>query len=141
MTYLVAFDGRARSEAALRRAAACATRNDERLVVVSVLPTDDAFAETYGLADGGEYDPEAAAERLHAVVGDVAPDAEFHTEHVDAYAGKRRIAERIARTAREEAADVVLLGSDDAGRVLRSITSVDDADDVEPAFDVFVVRT
>lgn len=139
MTYLVAFDGRARSERALCRAGTFANRTDERLVVVSVLPTDDALAETYDLVEDGTYDPEAVAQRLRASAAGVAPDAEFRAERVDTYAGKRQIAEEISRAAREEGADVVFVGGDDAGRVVQSISSVDGAEDSE--YDVFVVRS
>lgn len=146
-TYLVACDGGDRAGAALRRAAQFASRTGARLVVVSVLPTDDALAETYDLAEDGTYDPGAAADRLREAVEEVAPEAAFRAERVDAYAGKGRIADELARTAREEDADVVFLGSDDPGRVVRSVARVgerdaDGADVAEGAdYDVFVVRT
>ena len=140
-TYLVAYDGGDRAAAALRRAAAFAGRTDARLVVVSVLPTDDALADTYGLAEGGTYDPGAAADRLRATVEDVAPGAAFRAERVDAYAGKRRIAGEISRVAREEDADVVFLGTDDPGRVVRPVARVGDSDADGGDYDVFVVRS
>lgn len=148
-TYLVAYDGGARSRAALRRAAAFATRGDARLVVVSVLPTDASLAETYGLAEGGTYDPGGAADRLRAAVQEVAPEATFRAERVDAYAGKDRIARRISRAAHEEDADVVFLGSDNPGRVVRPVARVGGPDgdgsdaegDEAAAYDVFVVRS
>ena len=143
-TYLVAYDGGARSRAALRRAATFANRGEARLVVVSVLPTDASLAETYDLVEDGSYDPGAAADRLRASVEEVAPEAAFRVERVDAYAGKGRLADAISRAAREEDADVVFLGSDDPGRVVRPVARVDgsDADGDEAAdYDVFVVRS
>lgn len=139
VTYLVAYDGGDRSGAALQRAAAFAGRTGAGLVVVSVLPTDDALAETYDLTEDGTYDPEVAADRLRAAVEEVAPEAAFRTERVDAYAGKRRIAGEIARVAREADADVVFLGSDDPGRVVRSVARVGDAGGSD--YDVFVARS
>lgn len=137
MTYLVAFDGGARSEAALRRARAVAAATDESLVAVSVLPTDEFLAETYDLLDDGEYDPEAAADRLRRAARELAPDAGFRAERVDTYAGKRRIADRLRRAAHEEDADVVFVGSDAAGRVVRRLSRVEETAE----YDLFVVRT
>ena len=138
MTYLVAFDGGARSTAALGRAASLAAETGARLVVVSVLPTDDALAETYDLLEDGEYDPSAAADRLRRAAGELAPEAAFRTERVDAYAGRRRVADRLRRVAREEDADLVFVGTDGVGRVLRRLSRVDDASGAE--YDVLVVR-
>lgn len=142
-SYLVAYDGGAGAERALRRATAFADRSGARLVVASVLPTDPALAETYDLHEGGEYDPDAAAERLRASVAEVAPDAEFRAERVDAYAGKRRVAEELSRLAAEEDADVVFVGGDDAGRVVRRLSTVDggDAEGGDAGYDLFVVRS
>lgn len=141
MTYLVAFDGTDRSETALSRASAFADSTDERLVVVSVLPTDDDLAAEYGLIEGDEYDPENAAERLRGRVEAVAPDAEFRVESVDAYAGKGRIASEIREVARELDADVVFVGSDNAGRVVQPVTSVGGPVASATDYDVFIVRS
>lgn len=131
-TYLVAYDGGDHAREALRRAAGFASRTDARLVVVGVLPTDPGLAGTYDLAADGPYDPGAAADRLRAAVEEVAPDAAFRAERVDAYAGKGRIARVIRRVAREVDADVVVLGSDDPGRVVRRVARVDGADAAVP---------
>lgn len=141
MSYLVAFDGTDLSTNALRRAVAFAETNDERLVIVSVLPTDRSLAEQYGLVEGDEYDPEAAAERLRETALEVAPDADFRVEHIDRYAGKGQIATKIRRTARREGADVVFIGSDNAGRVVKPITSVGDSVASSLEYDVFIVRS
>lgn len=137
MTYLVAFDGSEGSTTALRRAAALAADTDADLLVVSVLPTDEALAGTYGLIEDGTYDPEAAAERLRAAATEVTADATFRVEDVDAYAGRRRIADRIGSIAREESAEFVFV-SGDVGRVVRRVCSHDD--DTRD-YDVVVVRT
>lgn len=141
MTYLVAFDGSALSETALRRATTFAEATDERVVAVSVVPTDDALAEEYGLVEDGEYDPAAAADRLGEAVCDVAPDAEFRPDSVDAYAGKGRIAREITRAASQEDASVVFVGSDDAGRIVQTVSSVGGAVASEGDFDVYVARS
>ncbi|MFQ3318641.1 MAG: nucleotide-binding universal stress UspA family protein [Natronomonas sp.] len=141
MTHLVAFDGTALSEAALRRAKRFERQNDERLVAVSVLPTDDVLAEEYGLVDGDEYDPEAAAGRLRDSATDIAPGAEFRAESIDAYAGRRQVATKIRRAARDEDATLVFIGSDDAGRVVKPVSSVGSAVAGTPDYDVFIVRS
>lgn len=141
MSYLVAFDGSDLAAAALRRATTFADATDERVVVVSVVPADGALAAEYDLVADGEYDPARAAERLRAAAGDVAPEAEFRAESVDAYAGKGRIARAIARVADEEDATVVFVGSDDAGRVVQPVTSVGDRVASGGDYDVFVVRS
>lgn len=142
-TYLVAYDGGADSERALRRATAFADRTGARLVVASVLPTDASLAETYDLTDDGEYDPEAAAERLRAAA-EAAPEADFRAERVGAYAGRRRIAKVLSRVAGEEEAEVVFVGGDDAGRVVQRLSRADGASAErggDAGFDVFVVRS
>lgn len=141
MTYLVAFDGSDLSVAALRRATTFAAALDERVVVVSVVPTDEALAAEYDLVGDGEYDPAGAAERLRAAARDVAPDVEFRAESVDAYAGKGLIAREITRVAREEDASVVVVGSDDAGRVVQPVSSVGGNVASTGDYDVFVVRS
>lgn len=144
VTYLVAYDGGAGSERALQRATAFADQRDARLVVASVLPTDPALAETYDLHEGGEYDPDAAAERLRASAAEVAPAAEFRAERVDVYAGKRRIAKELSRVAVEEDADVVFVAVDDTGRVVQQLSAVDAVDTEsggDNGYDLFVVRS
>jgi nucleotide-binding universal stress UspA family protein len=141
MTYLVGFDGTHLSEAALQRATAFAELNDERLVVVSVLPMDADLAADYGLIDGDEYDPEAAAHRLEERANEIAPEAEFRVESVDAYAGKGRIATEIREVARETNADLVFVGSDNAGRIVQPISSVGGSVASAKSYDVFIVRS
>lgn len=139
-TYLVGYDGGPGSASALRRARRFAERDGGRVLAVSVLPTDEPLAATYDLLEGGEYDPEAAAERLRAAAADVAPAAGFRAERVDAYAGKRRIAKEIDRVAREADADVVFLGRD-AGRVVRTLAGEEGSVAEDAGYDLYLVRS
>lgn len=141
MTYLVAFDGTDLSETALLRAAEFADSTDERLVVVSVLPTDEDLAAEYGLVEGDSYDPGEAAQWLRKQAEEIAPDAEFRVESVDAYAGKGRIATKIREIARGVDAGVVFVGSDNAGRVVQPVSSVGGAVASGTDYDVFIVRS
>ena len=108
---------------------------------MSVLPTDEDLAAEYGLVEGDTYDPVDAAQRLRTRVENIAADAEFRTESVDAYAGKGRIATEIREVARELDADVVFVGSDNAGRVVQPVTSVGGAVASGTDYDVFIVRS
>lgn len=141
MVYLVAFDGTDLSTAALRRAADFAETNDERLIVVSVLPTDRTLAEEYGLVEGDDYDPEAAAGRLRDAALDIVPDADVRIDHIDRYAGKGQIASKIRKRARQEDAKIVFLGSDNAGRIVKPVSSVGGSVASGLEYDVFIVRS
>lgn len=142
MTYLVAFDGSSLSEAALRRASTIAPAADESVLVVSVIPTDEVLAAEYDLGDPDEgYDPGTAADRLREAAHSIAPDAPIRVESVDAYAGKGQIAAVISRVAREAAASVVFVGSENAGRVVRPVSSVGGAVASRGDYDVFIVRS
>lgn len=141
MTYLAAYDGSPLADAALRRAAAFARDEDEDLVVASVVPTDEPLAETYDLVEDGEYDPEAAAERLRTDARSIAPDCAFRARRVDPYAGKGRIATEISHVIREVDADLVVVGSDNAGRVVEPVSSVGSSVASGTDYDVLVVRS
>jgi nucleotide-binding universal stress UspA family protein len=141
MSCLVAFDGSQPSSAALERAAAFADET-ERLLVVSVVPTDERLAAAYGLAETGTeeaYDPERTAERLRAAATRLAAAAGFRVEYVDGYAGKRTIAATIREVAGETAADTVVVGCEAAGRVVEALCGGDTA--AQPTYDVLVVRS
>lgn len=141
MTFLVAYDGSPLAEAALRRAAAFASDENEPLVVASVVPTDEPLAETYGFVEGGEYDPEAAAERLRSDARAIAPACEFRARRVDPYAGKGRIATEIGHVIREVDADLVVVGSENAGRVVDPVSSVGSSVASSTDYDVLIVRS
>jgi nucleotide-binding universal stress UspA family protein len=141
MSCLVAFDGSQPSSAALERAAAFADET-ERLLVVSVVPTDERLAAAYGLAEAGTegaYDPERTAERLRAAATRLAAAAGFRVEYVDGYAGKRTIAATIREVAGEAAADTVVVGCEAAGRVVEALCGGDVAE--QSTYDVLVVRS
>lgn len=141
MTCLVAYDGSALAEAALRRAAEFADDGDEELVVASVVPTDEPLAETYDLVEGDEYDPETAAANLRRGARSIAPDCEFRARRVDPYAGKGRIATEIGHVIREVDADLVVVGSENAGRVVEPVSSVGSSVASGTEYDVLVVRS
>lgn len=140
MSCLVAFDGSRPSSLALERAAVL-TDETERLVVVSVVPTDERLAAEYDIAETGrdeEYDPERTAERLRAAASRLAAASSFRVEYVDGYAGKQTIAATIREVAGETAADTIVVGCEAAGRVVEALCGGDAAE--QSASDVLVVR-
>lgn len=60
---------------------------------------------------------------------------------VDRFAPKGTIAQRIRRTAKDLAAEVVFVGSDNAGRVVGSLFTVGGSVASDAAYDVHIVRT
>lgn len=141
VTYLVAYDGSPLADAALERAAAHADALGEDVVVASVLPADEALAGEYGWSDDGEYDPDTVAADLRAAALATAPDATVRIERIGPYAGRTRIARTIHDLADEHEADVVFVGSDDAGRVVEPVSSVGGAVATGTDYDVYVVRS
>lgn len=142
MTFLVSFDGRDLSAAALRRAADLAGRLDERLVVVSVVPTDPLYAVRYGwIDDEREFDHDRITEMLGERALEIAPTAVFRPESVHAYASHNTIAKRVKRIARDEDASVVFIGSDNAGRFAAPVSSVGDKVSSSADYDVYIVRS
>ncbi len=141
MTYLAAYDGRPLGTAALERAAEFARDADEDLVVAAVVPTDGALAASYDLADGDGYDPAAAVERLRTEARSIAPDGEFRPRRVDPYAGRGRIAREIGHVIDDVDADLVVVGSDNAGRVVGPVASVGSQVAADTDYDVLVVRS
>lgn len=77
---------------------------------------------------------------LRGRVEAVAPDAEFIHEVVDRFAARGTIASRIRRVARESDTDMVFVGSENAGRLVTSITSVGSSVAAAHAYDVVIVR-
>lgn len=145
MVYLVPFDGSALSEAALVRAREFAEHADRQVIALSVIPADDEYARERGWADpDGTFDPASVAGRLEADVAEIAPDATFRweeTEAVSTLASTTMDVSRAIRTvAHEVEADVVFIGSENAGRVAAPVTSVGEPVSEDPAYDVFIVR-
>lgn len=141
MPYLIAYDGSPLAEAALRRGVDFAEADDEPLVVATVVPTDEPLAATYDLLEDGDYDPEAAAERLRREARAIAPDCDFRARRVDPYAGKGRIATEIGHVIRNVEADLVVVGSENAGRVVEPVASVGSSVASGTDYDVLIVRT
>lgn len=142
MTFLVSFDGRPLSQAALSRAVGFASTVDEPIVVLTVIPDgNSSYARDHEWLDPDEsFDRETVVGRLRRSVDDMAPDAEFRYELVDRYAPSGTISSRIKRTIRDVDASMVFIGSDNAGRIAATVTSVG-AGISGGDYDVLLVRT
>lgn len=142
MTLVVPFDGSNLSEAALTRATEFGAVFDERVLAVTVIPAgNDDYARERDWLDADEpYDVDAVVATLRARIEAIAPAAGFRHEIVDRYAARGTIAARIRSVAREVDAGLVFVGSENAGRLVTSITSVGSSVAADQAYNVVIVR-
>lgn len=141
MTVMVAYDGTALARAALGRGVELGEAFEEDVVVVSVVPDDSLYAREHGWVESErEYDAEVQAEQFADEVAEIAPEAEFRLETLgDAH--PRDVAKRLRRTAYDLTANVVVLGSENAGRIVAPVSSVGDTVVSSPLYDVYIVRS
>jgi len=142
MTLVVPFDGSELAAAALVRAAEFSAVLEEPVLAVSVVPEGGAsFARERDLIDADEqFEMETVVARLREAVRSLCPDAEFRHLVVDRYARAGTVAKRVRRVAREAEASMVFIGSDNAGRLVTSISSVGGSVATDEAYDVVIVR-
>jgi nucleotide-binding universal stress UspA family protein len=138
MVYLVPFDGSVLSEAALVKATKFGTAVGERVLAFSVVRAGkpgDAVA-----LDSGPETVEEVVGRLHDAVESLAPNADFEHATVDRYAPTGAITSRIRRFADERDVSMVFVGSENAGRIATSLTSVGRGLATDDGYDVVIVR-
>lgn len=145
MTLLVPFDGTELSEAALEHATAFAEFRGEDVVALTVVPDEPEYALSRNWLDPNEpFDPEAIAERFEARVADIAPGAEFRYEIPEDVSSMASITTDIIRTIRAVAhevdASVIVIGSENAGRVSTPVSSVGAPVSEDPSYDVYIIR-
>jgi nucleotide-binding universal stress UspA family protein len=139
MTLVVPFDGSQLAEAALVRASQFGSLLDEPGVAVTAIPDGDTqFARRVGVTD--EPTVEAVADHLESRVRQIAPTATFRAEAVGKYAPSGQIAKTIRRAAKDLDASMVFIGSENAGRIVRSLGSVGGSVATDEAYDVVIVR-
>ncbi len=124
MSLVVPFDGSALSKAALVRAAQFEQVLEEEVLAVSVIPKNNAqYARERGwIGEAEPYDPESIVTHLRTEVSKLAPGASFQYIAVGRHAPRGTIAGRIRRFARENDATILFIGSENAGRIVSSIT-------------------
>jgi nucleotide-binding universal stress UspA family protein len=142
MTLVVPFDGSELSEAALLRATEFGDAFDEDVLAVSVIPKGDKrYAREHGWIEAGEeFDLESIVSTLREQVTDASPRADFRHQVAGRYAPSASVARRLQEVAREEDASMVFIGSENAGRVVTSMSSVGRNVTASEAYDVVIVR-
>lgn len=142
MTIAVPFDGSELSEAALVRAAEFDDVLEEGLLVITVVPSGNTeYARDRGWLDPDEqFDLETIRDRLETQAHDCCPEARFRLETVDRYAPSGSIANRIRQIGHEADASLVCLGSENAGHVVTTVSSVASTVASDDTYDLLVVR-
>lgn len=156
MTYMVPFDGSPRSKAALAKASLHAIALDDvspalrrelvtdrpvDVVAVSIIPDSARYAREAGWIDEGEdFAVRDVAEQLHRQVIDLAPSARFDYEAVGRRSRSGKISSRLRQWAADLDADVVFIGSENAGRIVQPVTSVGRGLASDQDFDLCIVR-
>jgi nucleotide-binding universal stress UspA family protein len=141
MSYVVAFDNSPLSLTALRRAVEYGEAVGEDVVAVTAIQRDKALARERGWIGGDEtFDVATAARNLTAAVSEIAPDASFEYRTLDSHAPRGRVARAVKELAVEAGAEVVFVGSDNAGRMVSSISSVGQSVYADDRYDVHIVR-
>jgi len=142
MTVVVPFDGSALSVAALERATDIQSAFGSSVHAFTVVPDGNTeYARERGWLDAGErFDPERVVSQIAEQVETATPEATFAYDVVNRYAPSGVIANRIRRYARTEDATLVVIGSENAGRIVTSVSSVGSPVAADESYDVLLVR-
>jgi len=142
MTLVVPFDGSTLAEAALVRATAFGTVFDEDVLAVSVIPKGNAkyARERDWLEQNEEFDMQSVITTLHEQVTDLCPSSDFRHKVVSHSAPTGLIAKQLRKVARKEDASMVFIGSENAGHIVASVSSVGRKVVTGDSYDVVIVR-
>ncbi|MHB9287824.1 universal stress protein [Halobacteriales archaeon Cl-PHB] len=141
MSIVVPFDGCELSQLALRRARIMADAFQTPVHAVTIIPRGSDYAREQGWLEADEpFDGERIAERLRHQVAEIAPEVTYHSQQVNSRLPRGSIAKRIRRFAQANDANVVFIGSENAGRVVTPISSVGGSVAADEDYDVYVIR-
>jgi nucleotide-binding universal stress UspA family protein len=142
MTLVVPFDGSDLAEAALVRATEFGIVFEEDVLAVSVIPKgDEEYARDHGWIEPNEdADVGTVVSRLHRQVTDLCPTANFRHRVVDKRAPAGEISKQLRTVAEREDASMVFVGSENAGHLVTSLSSVGSSVAAEESYDVVIVR-
>lgn len=140
--YLVAYDGSEYAKGGLIRAVEYADPSHVEVEAFSVVPDSARFAREQGwVSTTDAYEFGRVVGELHEQVTTLAPEASFHYASLDGAAPPGQIASEIRRRAMDRGADVVFVGSENAGRIITTVSSVASVVASEQEYDVHIVRT
>lgn len=141
MTVVVPYDSSERSRAALGRVGEF-TQTSESVLAVAVIPNgNDRYARDHGWLDSGEtFDPKRIVDRLQAEVADIDPNAAFEYVVTSRYAQAGQIASELREFAKDRDTRLVVLGSENAGRIVSNVSSVASTVTADSAYDVLIIR-
>lgn len=145
MTYLVPFDDSPLSRTALKRAGEFAAAMDEDVLALVVVPPSVEYAREKGWIGPSEPFDDAVIERmLRGSVEDLAPGAAVRVEAADETDYRASVTtdvvRRIRQVAAESGAEVLFVGTENAGAVATPVASVGSPVSDDPQYDVHVVR-
>lgn len=142
MTFVVPFDGSSLAEAALARAVEFGRVLDEPVVAVTVVPERNAnYAREKGwLGADEEFDRAVVVSSVRGQLRAIAPEVDLETPSIDRYAPPGAIANRIDRFIRDREASMVFVGSENAGRLVTSSSSIGGRLAAKEDYDVVIVR-
>lgn len=140
MSLIVPFDNSPLSNAALVRARQFDQILDDGIITVSVIPAQNAnYARERGwVGDSESFDGEQIVATLREAVETIAPDATFEYITVDRWAPHGVIGNKLRKFTRNNGGTIVFLGSQNAGRIVRSI-SVGASVLTDRAYDTMIV--
>ena len=142
---LVPFDDSELARTALVRAREFGEATNEDVLTLNVVPPDEVFARSRGWITSDEaFDPERVGNELETAVNEIAPNVPVRIETTEEMSSLASTEMDISRTIRQVAhktdASVVFIGSENAGRVTSSVTSVGTPVSKDPGYDVYIVR-
>lgn len=140
MVFLAPFDGSDLSASALVRAVEFSTVLEED--VVSIIPKGNrAYARKRDwIGETDQFDLQQIVANLHQRVTEIAPSADYHHYTVDRYALPGTIAGQLREIALDLDATMVFVGSENAGRIVSGVGSVDARVAAKDGYDVVIVR-
>jgi len=142
MTTVVPFDNTELSKAALGRAREITPEGAELIAVSAIPKQNNEYARKRGWieSDAG-FDAETVVSGLSATVTEIAPDATYDYIVVGRYANAGEVGNKLRRYAKNATADTVVIGSDNAGRVVSTLGSIGRQVATDTAYDIYIVRS
>jgi len=140
MTLVVPYDGSELSKTALIRAAQFNAVFDQNVIAVTVVPRNNSsYARTKGWIKPTEpFDRQAIVDSLRESVAEITPEVTFEPLSVGRNAPAGTIANKIRQFAREKEASIVFIGSENAGRMVGSL-SVGSSVSAEQSYDTMII--